>query len=297
MLKRWPVLATWLLLGAALVGTIALVTYEEKNAAIEYGRKCQAKSAAVAATCPKQKISSGDECRDPKEYVPWGYILIAWPDGITAWAIIATGFVIAWQSNETRRAARAALRQASLMKQQIEIGINKEKARISVKMMPDIPTFLWPDYIRETSQEPLDLDRIAISVTNDGQTSAYESEMFVTIGVSFGDDGSISREVHRIGTIRSGEIPAKVELNFWPIVDLEPERNRAIKDGTAFISIFRVVLYKTAFKDERVPAPFCFKWRVIEQEGNSIYPYGGRWEDCPKETQPEHARYREQKAN
>jgi len=36
--------------------------------------------------------------------------LFSWPEGITAWAIIATLFVIGWQSWETRRSAEIAAR-------------------------------------------------------------------------------------------------------------------------------------------------------------------------------------------
>src|SRR5277367_3859087 len=109
MLKRLPIWSTWMLGGIALIGAITLMTYEEKNAAIEYKYECQEKSAAVAATATKQKIPSNEECQDPKSYMPWWYVLIAWPEGITVWAIIATGFVIAWQSNETPKSANAAM--------------------------------------------------------------------------------------------------------------------------------------------------------------------------------------------
>ncbi len=51
--------------------------------------------------CEEEKANADD-------YLQWGYKLFEWPDGITAWAIIATGFVIAWQSYETRKSAEAA---------------------------------------------------------------------------------------------------------------------------------------------------------------------------------------------
>jgi len=42
---------------------------------------------------------------------------VAWPEGITVWAIIGTGFVIAWQSNETRKAAENAGKQLAFQQE------------------------------------------------------------------------------------------------------------------------------------------------------------------------------------
>jgi hypothetical protein len=93
-----------------VVGTITAMTYKEKQASIKYQGQCYENSAEVAGAVPKQNQRSAQECQDPKDYMPWWYILITWPEGITTWAIIATGAVIAWQSWETRRSVLVNLR-------------------------------------------------------------------------------------------------------------------------------------------------------------------------------------------
>jgi hypothetical protein len=73
-------------------------------------------------TCKHERDSSQD-------YLSWWYILVAWPEGVTTWAIIGTGFVIAWQSNETRKAAEAALLNAQAV-------INAERPWMLVSVKP-----------------------------------------------------------------------------------------------------------------------------------------------------------------
>jgi hypothetical protein len=110
MLKRLPAWAKCLLGGGALVGAIVFMTYEEQRAAVEYERACQEGIALVGTSASKKQASGTEECQGPKKYMPWWYILVAWPEGITTWAIIGTGFVIAWQSYETRKSAQIAKR-------------------------------------------------------------------------------------------------------------------------------------------------------------------------------------------
>jgi len=143
MLKRMPVLGIWLLAAIALVGAIAFMAYKQHDATIEYKRECQTKSATVAATAAKQGIASTEECKDPKDYMPWWYVLMAWPDGITVWAIIATGFVIAWQSYETRKSAEAtkasavaSVKQSALMEQQITLQRSERRGVLEVNSEP-----------------------------------------------------------------------------------------------------------------------------------------------------------------
>ena len=55
----------------------------------------------------EQKKACVEEGANAHDYLPWGYELFSWPEGITTWAIILTGFAIAWQSWETRKSAKA----------------------------------------------------------------------------------------------------------------------------------------------------------------------------------------------
>ncbi|MGB8481723.1 MAG: hypothetical protein WCE63_23210 [Acidobacteriaceae bacterium] len=133
-----PILVRWVICGAIIIGAIVFVTYKEHGVAQKYQRECQANSAAVTVS-PEQKTGSADKCQDPANYLPWWYVLVAWPEGITTWAILATLIVIGWQSWETRRAANATADSANAAngsvvwaKAQLELMIEKERARLEV---------------------------------------------------------------------------------------------------------------------------------------------------------------------
>ena len=79
-----------------------------------------------------QKIACIEERASAHDYLPWPYELFSWPEGITTWAIIATGFVIAWQANETRRAAQAGEESAKAAFLNAQAIISAERAWIVV---------------------------------------------------------------------------------------------------------------------------------------------------------------------
>jgi hypothetical protein len=97
----------WIVGAAIVVAAIFFVACKQQNAAEKYKRHRAEYCAALVATT-EQKKSCAEETASARNYLPWRYILFIWPEGITTWAIIATGFVIAWQSSETRKAAQSA---------------------------------------------------------------------------------------------------------------------------------------------------------------------------------------------
>jgi hypothetical protein len=104
MLKALIQKVWWVAIGLVIIGAVILVAHQEHTAAQEYERDREARCAVIYPSSVQQ-----DACKherdSPASYLRWWYILLVWPDGITTWAIIATGFVIAWQSIETRKAA------------------------------------------------------------------------------------------------------------------------------------------------------------------------------------------------
>jgi hypothetical protein len=140
MLKNIPV-AVKVAVGAVLVvSTIVFVTYQNQRAANKYQRICQEQISKVSPGAGEKDTASAKECDDPKDYMPWWYKLVAWPEGIGGWALIATGFVIAWQSYETRKtanasadAANAAYGSVTFAKAQWELMKEKERARLDIQ--------------------------------------------------------------------------------------------------------------------------------------------------------------------
>lgn len=123
-LKYWPML----LLFIAVVTVLCLSRYAEDRRA-ENQDNAQARN-------PQTSISSDDATKGTqktyKPHHPPSWIeTFTWPDGVTAWALLLTLLVIAWQSTETRDAAKSANAQIQMMK-------DKERARIAVDFPPSI---------------------------------------------------------------------------------------------------------------------------------------------------------------
>jgi hypothetical protein len=131
MLKRLMMFLKLTLAIAVIVGAIAFVTYEEHKAGDKYQRDCQNRASEVSSAQDGNNAQGQDECQDSKKYMPWWYVLIAWPDGIAVWAVLATLGAIIWQSIETRRAA-----QASLLNAQALINAERPWLLVTVQEVP-----------------------------------------------------------------------------------------------------------------------------------------------------------------
>jgi hypothetical protein len=113
VLKYWQLFA----IALVLIAIVGLSQYAEFSKQRYDERAKQTKATAVA------KGEDG-EAKDnaPQPYKPpvWAKY-VTFPEGVGAWAVILTLFVIAWQSIETRDAARAAVVSAQAL-------INSERA-------------------------------------------------------------------------------------------------------------------------------------------------------------------------
>lgn len=164
-MKKSRVVAGCLLATVFIIGAVVFVTREEHYAAIKYQRECYEHPAAAGSIPSEQQKASADKCKDPKEYMPWWYILIAWPEGITTWAIIVTGFVIAWQSYETRKAAAATENAVHTADSSLQLQEDTAKRQLRAYMVvKNARLFLHSDGAVEPKFE----------LDNCGQTPAYE---------------------------------------------------------------------------------------------------------------------------
>jgi hypothetical protein len=111
---------SWIVGVALTIATVVLVAGEQHRAREKYETERQEACVRLSLT-PEEKHACEKEAQNRKDYAPWWNVLIAWPEGMGLWAVITTGFVIAWQSSETRRAGTAALNQADLMKKTIAL--------------------------------------------------------------------------------------------------------------------------------------------------------------------------------
>jgi hypothetical protein len=98
---RW-----WIVSAVAIIGAAHIVAHEQHRASAKYQDHRTRYCAALGGTA-KEQIACKEEKYDAKSDLPWWAILYTWPEGMTVWAIIGTGFIIAWQSSETRKSAKA----------------------------------------------------------------------------------------------------------------------------------------------------------------------------------------------
>lgn len=82
MLKRLTFPGRLLLWVGLAVGTVVAVTYKNHQTRVKYQGDCEKYVEQIAALSG-HKTSSADDCKDPKDYMPWWYVLVAWPDGVT----------------------------------------------------------------------------------------------------------------------------------------------------------------------------------------------------------------------
>ena len=102
----------WIIGSAVVIGAIVLVARQQHAAAEKYEAAREKRCASSSLLNPEQQDTCKHERDGPDNYLPWWYVLIAWPAGITVWAVIFTLGVIGWQSSETRKAANSALKSA-----------------------------------------------------------------------------------------------------------------------------------------------------------------------------------------
>ena len=132
MPKRFAVLGGWLVAVGLVVAAVAGMTREYEYARGKYQLECESR-VSMAGMARAETATRAEYCRDPSSYMPWWYLLVAWPEGVTVWALLATLAAIVYQGYQTRRAADAAAESSDAAFRQIQMMKDKERARIEVK--------------------------------------------------------------------------------------------------------------------------------------------------------------------
>lgn len=167
ILRSWA----WILIPFVVIAFVVFVAYKQHRAADNYESDRQSWCATLPSTAPEEQASCADKGPNRDNYLGWGYKLVAWPDGITVWAIIATGFVIGWQSWETRKAAKATGEGAIEMRRQNRNMVAKERALFSVNFP------LGSETMTVRPGHRIQIGDFRILLSNIGGTSAYNVEV------------------------------------------------------------------------------------------------------------------------
>jgi hypothetical protein len=118
---------------AVIVVAVVSIAYEQHYTG-EKQEATRQKDCVSLSISPEEKHACDKDAQSRKDYSPWWYVLVAWPAGITTWALIATCFIVAWQSYETRESAHATAEAATAAKASVKFAeaqwsMAKEKER------------------------------------------------------------------------------------------------------------------------------------------------------------------------
>lgn len=269
---------TWLIVGVLAVG-IAILMASSPNKDTD-SKNCHSTEKSPFTLRPDSKNNSSDASNETNCHPPQWYAALKRPEWLQLIAAVIGIFVIGWQSWETRRAAKATEISAKAAKDNIDLLISKERARLRVNL------------------EELDLSpqvngvyEVKFTVSIFGTTPAF---IIDTKCVAF------ETPLEYIANEEMGEA-VMFPLNFVPAViptGSEPIQEFAIfhfaSDGNSdaimaeieadrlFVEIRGFIIYKDVFDRER-ETRFRYVWKYRDKGLIPGLKRWGSWEKCGKE--------------
>jgi len=237
----------WVAVSLVIIGAVVFVARKEHTAAQEYERDREARCVIVPLTLQQQEACKHE--RDSSDdYLQWWYVLVAWPNGITTWAIIGTGIIIAWQAQQTKLAAVGAKDAAEATKTSVEAMIDKERARIMIGNYE----FIYPETLRF----------VRYKVSCFGPTPAFIKSAVARVDMlptaAMEDFGSM----HRIdipAILKEGEIQLEAHVADTPYVGLVGKARdqsdiRRLWNSELWAHFRAEIIYEDVFGKERCTA-------------------------------------------
>jgi hypothetical protein len=235
----------------------------------------QEHQALYSANGEQSQPKAGNQASKTDEDSPVGNAAIEgtkvwWRDSNWWLVIIAalTGGFIGWQSWETRKAAKAALSQMKLMK-------DNERARISLVGLPNPPDFEGLSY--EAAGKKMRFMEGWIKVCNSGPTHAYNASGRAFWIVESPDKiasvyGRCLMPVPSVIRADTLEKPIDVEASQGMLEqDIAKVRDLTRNDAEALF-LLGEISYEDVFGEPRV-TPFRFRWEV------NGFMEEGQWQD------------------
>ena len=110
LLRQVASILPWVIGCAVIVGAIVLVARQHHAATEKYEAAREERCASSFPFDSEKQETCKHERDGPGNYLPWGYELVAWPEGITAWLLLATLGGIFWQAKSTQQSVDAVRR-------------------------------------------------------------------------------------------------------------------------------------------------------------------------------------------
>jgi hypothetical protein len=262
-LKYWPLALFFVL----IVAVLCMSRYAECRKA-ENQENTQASS-------PESKVSPPDADKGTKKtnkpkYPPSWVDTFAWPEGVTAWALFLTLFVIAWQSVETHAAAEAtvasveaAKQQADLIREQMDTQVHRERARLNLEVQGieiDIPEVGLDDGLNLNT---------CIEITNIGHSNAFIKNGAARFVLVTAGEWPFSEASPEDFTPFSNTVEPSTDPVYSPIwIDYVPLSLEAfaqdIANGTRIMYLYGFVEYETL--GIRWHRDFGYVWKIEDSD-------------------------------
>jgi hypothetical protein len=219
-------------------------------------------SSTVSVNC-----NACDQTNQSKNQPKGWHKFTAWPEGIATWAIMLTLAAIVWQSWETRRSARAALLNIDVMKEQLDVARQKERARLRAELTQDVDLDL-------TDSPHVVL--IDCKIHNHGGSIAfisfglYKCWIGETSGPEEPESGEASANLPEVLAPGESCDPAIALLDSKKVVDLtmwntDDPRVEGVRTGSHCIYLTGTIGYTNIFDET---------WIVKFRRRYTVYEYG-----------------------
>jgi hypothetical protein len=170
---------------ALIVAAILVAVYYQQRNAVSKGYDIKCTQPSEPASAPASLVCKIEGSQDADQGHPkpqWWNLLVAWPEGITAWLLLLTLIAIVWQAWETRKSAKATADAASAALQSVKLQEIQFRQWVEIKNWRNITASAYPNVerpticvrakIRNTTQYPLVLKEFTIRQGGRTQTSS-----------------------------------------------------------------------------------------------------------------------------
>lgn len=236
-------LINWVKIGSAIglsVAAILFVAYKQHDASEKYKAHREEYCASVG-TIPQQKACQ-EEGANASDYLPWGYNLISWPEGITTWALMLTLAAVILQTRAYRQSSERQLR-----------------AYVVVELVTLLNVAEAPDHIAEKDRTLAHLHYpnsgpvAELKIKNVGQTPAYQLQHWGDICYReyplTGTLGEVGRQFPPMPMVLGPGIGTV--KNFRTLPPLSDVQKEQMRNGTGAIYIQGDVVYTDTFGQKR----------------------------------------------
>lgn len=243
---------------AVLVIAIVMMTCKYQNTRKEKERAAAEYGGPAISSAQPENSSRAKYSRNCGYEAPCWYILFAWPEGITAWAIILTFAVIGWQADETRKAAIAAKESAEAALKQTDYIVAAERAWLLLDGEKTGQLFLVPAESQPSpKKQPI---HCQITFKNSGNTPAHivDWQFDLRIGDSSMKPPSLEVYDRKPSEDRETPFPVGKDSVARTVAVLEPKNQISIAEkeeidsGSKFLWLSGIVRYQDVFEQHRL---------------------------------------------